>query len=299
MKFTGGFLHKVFAATIFFALVASATETTNENISSFRRFFGRVDGLTEYHFSQDVRTFSNHKNEEFRSAYLVSALTEFEAMMVSYDTIFHIGILYSNNLGMGRQNAAILFDPRESDYALVPFIEFRHKNINYNFGLDHRCYHQIDRIDRKVSPYWNELYIRASSANYRFQQYKKNHVEQNRFIDNFKWMIWAGHFIRNWGNMDKSILNGGHPFSGRGGLDLAYSFYKTQNWVFGAHNKMVVFGDTTGAAYWIGEFGLDIDLFSKKHSIGFFMNYNYEFPNELPLYLSKDRLFEWGIRWRY
>jgi len=261
----------------------------------------KFDFLTEYYFLQDMHAYFGHKNEELRETYLVSGESTLEAMFVSYDSIFNFGGRYSNYLGMGRQNEAILFDPRRVDYALVPFFEFRHGGIFYNAGLDHRCYHLVDRAKVEIPPYYNQIYIKASSANYRFQQMRKNYLLNDRYgyLDRLRWSVWAGYFVWKWGDTDPSIISGGHTWSTTAGVDIACSLYKTKSWLFSGHNKLAVYGDTTGTGYWAGEAGLDADIYNRKHTLGFFIDYSYEFPRDLPPRFSRSRLFSWGFRFRY
>ncbi|MDR2577568.1 MAG: hypothetical protein LBC70_01980 [Chitinispirillales bacterium] len=270
------------------------------NETSTGRFIDRVDFLTEFYIYQDVRTFTNHKNAELREAYLVSAETEFEAIFVSLDSILHFGMLYSNYLGMGRQSAAILFDPREANYALVPYFEFRHQEIFYQIGLDHRCFHQIDRKTRSISPYWNQIYIRASSANYRFPQMRKNYIDagRNTYLDNLRWQVTAGYFVSKFGGMDRTLISGGHPWRATAAGDIGYSFYRSESWILSGHNKITLLSDTSGTPFWIGGLGIDADVHNRGYAIGFFINYNYEFSRNLPLF-SNDQLIELGIRFRY
>jgi hypothetical protein len=280
-------------------IIAAASAPSYPNEIAAKRFIDRIDFLTEFYFDQDVRAFASHKNAQFRETYLMSATTEFEAMAVSLDSAFHIGILYNNYLGMGRQSAAILFDPQEARYALTPLFEYRRKNIFYQTGLDHRCFHQIDRKDRPISPYWNQAYVKVSSANYRFKQMKRYYIGEKRdgYLDNLKWQVWAGYFIREIGGMDKTLLSGGHPWGATAGADAGYSFYKTKSWIFSGHNKIVLFNDTTNTPYWAGELGVDADVYNRQYAVGFFIIYNYEFPRT-PLLFSKDRLLELGLRFR-
>ena len=262
----------------------------------------KFDFLTEYYFSQDMHAYFGHKNETLRDAYLISGESALEASFVSYDSILHLGAMYSNYIGMGRQNAAILFDPQRVNYALVPFFEFRHGGIFYNAGLDHRCFHLVDRAKgNTIPPYWNQIYVKASSANYRFQQMRKGYLLNGRYgyLERLRWSAWAGYFFWKWGDADPTLISGGHEWSTTAGVDVAYSLYKTKSWLFSGRNKLVVYGDTTGTGYWAGEAGLDADIYSRKHALGFFIDYSYEFPRDLPPRFSKDRLFSWGFRFRY
>jgi len=287
-------LIKLISATIIIINTSSYSDDANTN-----SFWNRVDFLTEYYFDQDLRTFFNHKSSDFREAYLMSAETRFEMMLVSYDDFFHFGLLYTNYLGMGRQNEAILFDPQEVNYAIVPFFEYRHREISWQAGLDHRCFHEVDRLTRPTA-YWNKAYIKASSANYRYQQMKKGYIDKGRegYVDNLRWSAWTGYFIRKFGDMDTTLLSGGHPWKSTAGVDAGYSFYRTKSWMFSGTNELVLFIDTDGKGYWAGTLGIDADVYNRRHTFGVFINYNYEFPRALPLF-SRDQLFELGMRFRY
>ena len=281
--------------SLIFIFLSFCAAVANETKSFFRRF----DPIPEFYAEQDVKKYFNHKNSELREMYLISANSNFEALILSFDSIVFFGIIYNNYLGMGRQNAAILFDPRESDYSLIPYFEFRHKGIFYQIGLDHSCLHEIDRQTRPTL-YWNKPYIKVSSANYRFKQYKRDFIDkgQDGFLDNFKWAVYAGYYVRKFGNVERSLINGGHSYNSIFGLELDYSFYKTKNWMFSGNNLLFCFADTSSNAYWTNRFGLSADVYSRKNSLGFFINSNFEFPRDLPHY-SKDKLFEWGMRFRF
>jgi len=297
--------------------------SADESESGFKTIFSKFDVLPEYYFQQDARTYTNYKNEEFKEAFLVSGKTEFEAMFVSYDENVFWGMYYSTYIGMGRQRASILFSPRDTYYTLRPFFEYRHKFNNktlfYQTGLDHTCFHQVDRKERET-PYWNEIYLQASSDNYRFQLQRKYLLEDDRwdFFDRLRWQFRMGYFLREFGSVDKSILNGGHPFGSNFSLGTGYSFFKSNHWILGAHHNLALFRGTTGTNYWSGAVELNADVYSFKHTLGFFINYNYEPGRGMPMYdsgkfpestykgeqrmmplFSKDQLVEFGIRWRY
>jgi len=288
--------------------------------SNLKTILSKIDLLPEYYFQQDARTYSNYKNEEFKEAFLVSGKTEFEAMFVSYDEIVFWGMYYSTYIGMGRQNASILFSPRDTYYTLRPFFEYRRGGLFYQSGLDHTCFHQVDRKERDT-PYWNEIYLQISSDNYRFQLQREYLLEASvwEFFDRLRWQFRAGYFIREFGNVDKTIINGGHPFANNFSLGTGYSFFKSSHWILGAHHNLALFRGTAGTNYWSGAFELSADLYSFKHTLGFFINYNYEPGRGMPMYdsseyfksenykgekkmmplFSKDQLIEFGIRWRY
>jgi len=292
----------------------------DEPESNLQKVLSRFEALPEYYFEQDARTYTNYKNKEFKEAFLVSGKTEFEAMFVSYEEDLLFGMYYSNYIGMGRQNASILFSPRDTYYTLRPFFEFRHNRLFYQTGLDHTCFHQIDRKERET-PYWNEIYLQVSSDNYRVQLQRKYLVEDDRwdFFDRLRWQFRAGYFMRKFGNVDKSIINGGHPFGSNFSLGTGYSFFKSNSWILGANHDFALFRGTTGASYWSGALELSADVYSRKHTLGFFINYNYEPGRGMPMYdsseyeksanyegekkmmplFSRDQLVEFGIRWRY
>ena len=306
------------------ALSLSVTAFADESESNLKKILSRFEALPEYYFQQDARLYTNYKNAEFKEAFLVSGKSEFEAMFVSYLEAMFFGMYYSNYIGMGRQHASILFSPRDSYYTLRPFFEFRHKLNNkrlfYQSGLDHTCLHQIDRKERDT-PYWNEIYFQVSSDNYRPQLQRKYLVEDDRWdiFNRLRWQVRAGYFMRKFGSVDRSIINGGHPFGSNFSIGTGYSFFKSESWILGAHHNFALFRDTTGASYWSGNLELSADVYNRKHTLGFFINYNYEPGRGMPMYdssiyptsanyegekrmmplFSRDQLVEFGIRWRY
>ena len=264
-----------------------------------KRFLDRFGFLTEYYFDQDARTFSNHKNDELFEIHMMAAETNFEVIFLSYEDFLHFSIMYSYYFGGGQQDRVMAFDPRLSNYAIIPVVELRHKDIFYQIGLDHRCFHQIDR-EPEIVPYWNQVYAKALSGNYRYQQMQKNYIGNGRdgYLDRLKWSAWAGYFMKKFGGMNPTLVSGNHPWDATLGVSAGYSFYKTKSWMFSGRNNLVAFIDTTGKFYWTGLAGVDADLYTRRLSFGIFIDYNYEFPRELP-WISRDQLFEWGVRWRF
>lgn len=273
----------------------SFSETQKEN-----SFLKDIKVLPEYYFEQDARWFANHKNEQFEKAYLLEATTRFEAMFVSYADKFFLGGFYLNNLGMGKQYRDIVFDPRDVHYALSPFFEIRHKGYHYQLGLDHRCFHEVDRSTRST-PYWNQLFISAASQNYR-RQFLIRKIKENGtfgYLERFTWNAYFGYFITEFfGSVNPIILSGGHNWRTTTRLETGYAFYRTDSWIISAGHEFQLYCDTAGTCYWSGKLSLKADLYRYKHGISFFMNYNYEFPKERPIY-SKDRLLELGIKFSY
>lgn len=268
--------------------------------SEINSMLNQVKALPEYYFEQDARWFMNHKNDEFVKAYLLEATTLFEAMFVSYADKFFLGGFYLNNLGMGKQYKDIVFDPRDVHYALSPFFEFRHKGGHYQLGLDHRCFHEVDRNSRST-PYWNQLFLRFASENHRRRfMIEKLKKEGNwEYWDRISWSVYVGFFINEFfGWVNPAILSGGHEWQTAGRFETSYDFFKTSFWILNAGHELEFFSNTEGNFYWSGKLSLEAVLYPYRHGISFFVDYNYEFPKERPIY-SKDQLFELGMKFSY
>ncbi len=267
-----------------------------ENLKLSEQF----DFLSEYYFEQDIRWFLNHKNEEFQKSYLLEATTSIEAMLISFREQLFFGAFYSNHLGMGKQYRDIVFDPDDVNYAINPFLEFRYKGHIFQTGLDHRCFHQIDRNTRKT-PYWNQGFIQVASDNYRHRSFNQSVLQDNDHnpLKRLSWNFYAGYFITDFfGTVNPIILSGGHGWTSTIQVRARYAFFSSKSWILSASHAMQFFADTTGTGYWSGQLSVMADLTRYQHGLSFFANYNYDFPRDMPIY-SKDQLIELGMNFWY
>lgn len=300
----------IFIGCVVFAAYADDDTLHIEQNNNATRFADRLEWLSNITFGQDVRMFAGHGNtpfpNEFRAVYFLAAQTNINARIISYapPAAFYehvtFGMRYMNELGAGlhQDDRAMAFNPNAANYSIVPYFMTRINEIEYELGLDHRCFHKIDIFKicdeerckdaayfdwNNSGPYWKLVYLTATSTH----------------IANFplRWQAGAGYFVRELFGLDPLILSAEHDYNYMAALRLGYDFYTWRNMSFGAQHDFTMLAERSGDIYYVGKIELGANIRINNYSFGMFVNYNYELPNMTP-FGSKDRLFEFGLRLR-
>ena len=118
------------------------------------------------------------------------------------------------NFGMGRQEGAILLDPRDVDMAFGPTFEYHADGRNIKAGLDHHCFHQID-VPEWNTLYWNKLFLSYGSSNFRQGDYWKQlgRPGNSGWRERLSWQAGYGYFMHSLGGvLDTNALSWGHSY---------------------------------------------------------------------------------------
>jgi hypothetical protein len=120
----------------------------------------------EYHFYQDIHAFLAQKDSLFRQRYFLEWTSGANVAFFSVNSRFFLFGDMSANVGLGKQDKNIISDPREIDAAFGLTGEYRRQGLFFGAGIDHRCFHQIDREEWETT-YYNRLFGSVSSPRYR------------------------------------------------------------------------------------------------------------------------------------
>ena len=130
--------------------------------SLFDYIYRDFDFLPQYHLTTDIFMFFNHKDSVFRQRYYLESNTDLELELLSFRDIVYSVWCFEFQTGMGKTPGNVVFDPMDINFGIVPAFEFRLPLFNMQAGLNHHCYHEIDRKDFPTV-YLNKLFVAAGS----------------------------------------------------------------------------------------------------------------------------------------
>jgi hypothetical protein len=142
----------------------------------------------EYHFYQDIHAFLAQKDSLFRQRYFLEWTSGAHVAFFSVNDRFFLFGDMSANVGLGKQDRNIVSDPREIDAAFGLTGEYRRQGLFFGAGIDHRCFHQIDREEWETT-YYNRLFASVSSPHFRlpFFRSRLSGTESLAFKDRCAW----------------------------------------------------------------------------------------------------------------
>ena len=292
------------------ALVVSAS-ATNANIldkaDSLLDWFIASDlaFLPESHMEIDLIDFALHKDAYFKQRYWLEANTILEIGFLSYKNIAFSLWDFEWHLGMGQVPGNVVFTPMDINFGIVPMIEVRTPSVIVQGGVEHRCFHEIDKKDFPAVAHCNKLYLGLGSANFRASEYWRRSTagENWTWADRLSWYFRPGYYLKDFfGIVDPTVING-HMFKNAElSGDVRGAFYHRKTWVMDLRLK-----GTAGSwkesgqpyfYYWQQSIGIESNFIRGKSGGLLFVEY---ILDKMPLYLgaerfSKDRLLQFGIR---
>ena len=98
---------------------------------------------------------------------------------------------------MGQTPGNVVFDPMDINYGIVPTIEIATPLALVQVGLEHHCFHEIDRTELETI-YWNKLYAALGSVNYRYYDQWSRLVNEANWSqkDRLAWYFRYGFFVK-------------------------------------------------------------------------------------------------------
>lgn len=265
----------------------------------------------KYHLDVDLYSFALYKNNDYYNRFILENSTTLRLYFLSYRDLVHSVWDVSLINGMGRQEGGILFDPQRIDYGIIPMIELGRLPLIVRFGLDHHCFHQIDR-DFFKTIYWNKLLLYGGSYNAMPTHYWSTlvHEENWSLRDRLSWHVAYNFYLRTFfGLVAPGKLNGLNDKTQELHGTLRYALYRRNSWIVAAQSSSTV-------GYWDNHDHIaQGEMVYHRHTVGlecffrpgrqgglFFVNYTLD---AMPLYreggmaydrLGRDRLLEFGVR---
>jgi hypothetical protein len=251
----------------------------------------------EYHFDETFLEFFDHKNAYFKERYFLENGLYLDAVFFSIARRYFFFGNVLINFDMGQQSGAILLDPREVDMGFGPIFEYRldHPRLYLQAGLDHHCFHQIDRPDWTL--YWNKLFIGAGSPNMREGDFRKQMKGGNvlDWKDRLSWQASYGLYLHEFfGLIEKDAMAYGHDYGHEILFSARWAFYKRQAlyaFVTGQNRTRI---DRRGTWLWKESLGGELSTLGGDFGLSFFFNWN--IIDESIERENRDKLVEVGVR---
>lgn len=264
--------------------------------------YKNFDLFPSYHMDADLQTFFLHSSKFQKERFFLEANTNIEFTLISYKDIINSVWKFEFQTGMGQTPGNVVFDPMDINYGIVPSIEYKSPIALFHIGLEHHCFHEIDRADLD-GIYWNKFYIAAGSLNYRyFDQWSNLVIEKNwTQKDRLSWYFRYGYFAKEFfGWVDPHVINGNNSYEHEGWLNVRYAIYRRNSWIINTIGltKIGLYNSSKQNVYWRQDWGFESEFRKGKKGIMLFATYTLD---DLPLNqgvprFSKDRLLQLGIR---
>ncbi|MFW5959686.1 MAG: hypothetical protein ACOCSE_01045, partial [Chitinivibrionales bacterium] len=112
-------------------------------------------------------------------------------------------------------------------------IEYRFPNVNIHAGVDHSCFHEIDRKDFPTI-YYNKLVLGAASSNSRLFDYWRVLQDSSSWTleNRFSWSSEFGFYLTEFfGLVEPRMINGRNTKRWEVRVDSRFAFYHLRNWI--------------------------------------------------------------------
>ena len=260
--------------------------------------------LPEYHMESEVNAFLLHKNDFFRERYLFEASMSAEIGFFSIVKTVYSFWTFNLFTGAGQKPGNTAFTVLDIDYGIDPTVEVRLSPLYIQTGVEHRCFHEVDRSELGLI-HWNRLFIGASSPNFRAADYWKTLVVDKKWgwQDRLSWFGRAGMYPYSFfGLLGDQFLSRDNWKRFEGNVDLRYALWSRRTWMVNARAKFMggIWEEPDQAAryYWRTDLILESNFIRGKQGALFYLDY---ILDDLPLYnglprFSKDQLLQVGFR---
>ena len=247
-----------------------------------------ISFLPETFFSAEMLDYFLQKNSTFENRYFLGLNLGINLSLFSIKDRYYQKLIYRQKSGFGKQGGAILLDPRDASFHADFYGEYRLNVFKIQAGLEHPCFHEIDRLENPTL-YWNKLFLGLESNNY------VNHFKTtpSEYVDRFNWRVTWGYFLRKFGNIDESALFPANlPYIHELNMDCTYDAYTWRNLVVSLQSATML-GRMENGMYWSQSFGGSVELRNRIASGALYFVYTLD---DVYWPLSKDKLLEIGVR---
>ena len=250
----------------------------------------------EHHFSEDLLEYFNYLHKDYSQRYFLENKTYLEAAFFSLNNRFFCLGEVIVNVGMGRQSGAILMDPRDIDEGFGPKLEYRLPGYTLQCGLDHHCFHQIDRVEWNTL-YWNKIFASFGSTNLRDGEFKE-YLRQNPSLtwrQRLTWRLDYGYFVHElFGILDTNALSWGNAYIYEIATDCRWAPYVYRGYAAVASWRNKVRIDRAGRWLWTEEVQAEAMVIHGAYGLSVY--YDWVFLDQSIPRENRDRLMEAGIR---
>lgn len=249
----------------------------------------------EAHFDGDCRTFFNRKNQQFRERYVCEWNMNTDLTFYAFNEQFFWVFRGELTVDMGESEVGLLLNPYDIELGIIPALEYRHSNVHFSMGLDHRCFHGIDHLPELGIIYWNKIVFRANSSIWRKYPCAIEVLNRNNTIyQRLQWSIAWGYYISDFFNViaPYKLMSIDRPHYVHDGIISAkYPLLSMGSWGILGSEKVMLGFKKKGAVYWAQELGIEFLWNRKNFDVSLFSCFTLDGGR----FDSKDQLFEIGI----
>jgi hypothetical protein len=296
-----------FSVLLFLCLFFSNTTTRADSTSVIRNMAhwagDNIVFLPDYRLTMDISSFMFHKNTFFKQTYLAEPNPHFEFTFIGISNLIYSVWDADFLFGLGNLPDNVVFTVLRVGFGITPSIELRLRDLNVRTGIEHRCFHGVDR---KLYPvvHWNTAFLSLTSKNFRYGDYWKPLAEKNGWTmkNRWAWQFIYNYYIKELGPLaSPTKLNGNNPRVTDLSVSGRYSIYRRRSWIVNVQSALsagIMEPDSSKRAYWRIENGLEMHFRRGVKGATFYTKY---ILDDLPLvdgkpWFSKDRLLQFGFR---
>lgn len=261
--------------------------------------------LPTYHLETDVNAFFLQKSEYFKHRYYLESNTSVEFEFVNFRDFLSSVWEVEIQTGLGQTPGNVVFDVMDICYGITPALEYRLPAVNIDIGLEHHCFHEVDRKDFPVT-YWNRFFLGAGSRNMRSFDYWHRIVKQEKWTvaDRFSWQCRGEYYLRDFfGLVGENKLNGYNPNTFDLKLELRYALATSHSWLFNLRTYSFIASqdgslDGSRDPVWRQDLAMEMHFTRSEKAGMIFVMYTLD---DYPLFFgvprfSKDKLLTIGIK---
>jgi hypothetical protein len=296
---------KLLIICILFTSVPTAQADSTSVMHTLTHWAGEnIVLLPDYRLTMDISSFLFHKNTFFKQTYLAEPNPHFEFTFIDISDIFYSLWDVDFLFGLGNLPDNVVFTVLRVAFGIAPSFELRLRNMNIRTGIEHRCFHGVDR---KLYPvvHWNTGFLALNSKNFRYGDYWKPLAEHDGWTmkNRWAWQLQANYYIKHLGALaSPNKLNGNNPRWGDLSASGRFSFYRRRSWIVNTQSSLcigVTEPDSSKETYRRFENGLEMHFRRGVKGATFYTKYIID--NNIPLvdgqpWFSKDHLLQFGFR---
>jgi hypothetical protein len=255
----------------------------------------KIEFFPEHYYEADGKLFFLHKDSSYIEKYFIENNFVIDFVLFDYNRLFYFSWLFNTRINTGKQREEIIFDPRDVRLGITPVLGFRMSLLDLNLGLDHFCFHEIDRKIGE-SEYWNKFFIEGRTKNFLLRNYRQKlqEVPVSCFYDRLSGVLRLGNYAKAFfGKYPDVMISGGHDFEWETALESRYAFFIGKKWLLNSHTWFNLCVNEKGNVYQTYVLGLETHFLNGKNGTSFFMDY---FLRDDLTVRNKDKLLEAGIR---
>ncbi len=258
--------------------------------------------FADYTIDINAGWFGLQKDSFYVERRYAQSISRCELTLLSYKQ-FHTVWWIQTHIGLGQTPGNVVFDVIDLDYSLCPTFEYRFTPAIVQTGIDHRCFHEVDRKILKVA-YWNLVFLSIGSPSMRIGEFIETVKGSSgwNWRDRFSWRAQWGFFLKEFfGLVHQSKLNGMNERSHELSLSGRFAAFQKSDLLLALSGQSTLGRQANGtepATYWQQRLGAEFHYIGGRAGAMLYVSW---YRDDMPVQEGKprwsmDRLLEVGIR---